>query len=152
MQDSALPVTPFKTKSTNQSSIYSQMSNQRLFPRSKYIIASAMLLFGASYFSTLVTAQTNEDGEEYQESIPAHILPCLKSLPTLPRTVGKASMVVMDRGGECTILILFELQSDLDNYRRARIRSKLSPKSIEYKQPDGSVLRIKLELRRTAVW
>lgn len=97
-------------------------------------------------------AQTNADGEEYQEPIQAHIRPCLESLPTLPKTVGKASIHVIDRGDRCAILINFELQSDLDNYRWARIHAKLSPDSIEYKQPDGSVLEIKLELRKTAVW
>jgi hypothetical protein len=84
--------------------------------------------------------------------VPEHIQPCLESMPTLPRTTGKSSIVIMDRGNECTILILFELHSDLENYRRARIRAGLSPDYIEYKRPNGSMLRIKLELRHTSVW
>jgi hypothetical protein len=94
---------------------------------------------------TVFAANTNSP-------VPRHIQPCLESLPTLPRTSGKSSIVVLDRGNECAILILFELQSDLENYRRARIRAKLSPDSIKYKNPDGSVLEIKLELRKSAVW
>ena len=90
--------------------------------------------------------------EEAGGPVPEHIRPCLETLPALPATQGKSTVVVMDRGNECDILVLFELQSDLENYRRARVRAGLSPDYIVYKQADGSMWQIKLELRRSAVW
>jgi len=107
-------------------------------------LAVSLFLFLLPFLSVFAT--------DSDDPVPDHVRPCLASLPILPKTVGKSSIVVMDRDNECTILILFELQSDLENYRRARIRSKLSPESIDYKRPDGSMLKIKLELRQTAVW
>jgi hypothetical protein len=122
-----------------------------MLPRRKYSVLSLLLLFLLQHFPFSVYAQDGRDIGQYGDPTGEHLRPCLESIPDLPPSKGNVSIQVLDRGDSCSILMGFELQSDLDNYRLSRWAAKLSLDSVTYKRPDGSVMEIELVLRKTAV-
>lgn len=120
--------------------------------RSRPVVRTLWLVFCLQLCPLSGLAQGADAGGNEQEPVPAHLLPCLEAAPSPPGADGEASVVIKDRGDDCAIEILFEKQADLEKYRDARIRAKLSPDYIELQDPDGSVHRIPLELRRKSVW
>jgi len=120
--------------------------------RTSSIISVVCLAFWLQFYSAAGMAQEAGGGGNEQEPIPAYLRPCMEWAPSPPGVVGNASVVIKDQGTSCSIMIIFDKQSDLEKYRNARIREKLSPDSIKYTAPDGSVREIPLELRRKTIW
>lgn len=123
-----------------------QMSSRRMqagFP--------LLLLFVFLLLPKTAAAQDSGNGDGHGSPVPEHVRPCLETLPRLFATRGVASITIRNGGNDCSLLISFELQSDLDRFRWGREAAGLSPEFIKYTRPDGTLMKLPLVLRKTAM-